>query len=220
MTVQEIIDAALARSMEFGANTPSSANVSRQRIQAHQEVLFAMIADVNPAYVGRDGVLGLSGGQCDTALLSPVPMRITRVFVADHGTSTLTNGYKVNVVPIDDLRSALAPRVTLRDGILAQVGAELANVVSLRVYYAKRPAALPLMTDRPELPEQYHEILVVDLTKQLIRKSIGLNATSRAEIVEILEGEYGEILADLQTHLRNYNFAETARHGRTARPAQ
>lgn len=217
MTVQEIIDAALARGAEFGAQFPNSLDVSRRRIQAHQEVLFAHAADINRDYVGRDAVLALTDGACDTGLLDPKPMRIVRVFVEDAGTSGITAGRKINIVPIDDLVSALAPRATLRDGLIAQVAAELADVVSIRVWYSKRPAELTDPTVVPQLPTQYHELLVIDLAKQLVRKTIGLSDTSRDDILEVLQTEYDDMFGDYTAHLRNYNFAETARHGRTAR---
>lgn len=217
MTVQEIVDAALARGAEFQATFPNSFDVSRRRVQAHQQVLFSHAADVNRDYVGADAVLVLTTGACDTKLLTPKPMRIVRVFIEDAGTSGIATGRKVNIVPIDDLVSALAPRATLRDGIIAQVGTELAGVTSVRVWYSRQPAAIPLATNVPELPDQYHELLVIDLAMQMVRKTIGLSATSRDDILQVLQLEYQDMYGDFTEHLKNYNFAETARHGRTAR---
>src|SRR5690606_12653851 len=138
------------------------------------------------------------------------------VQIGDPGASSYAAGKKDNIVPVDDLDSALAPRATFRDGLFEQVAADPANVTALTVFYTKRPTELTAGDGVPELTVQIHELLVVDLTKSLVRKTIGLNATSRKEIIEILEVEETELLAAFDNHIINYNYAEVSRFGRTA----
>jgi hypothetical protein len=216
MTVQEIYEQALARASEFSEKVPNTFSVTVARMTQRQEQLFARIAEKNRDYSGRDGEVTLTAGVGDSATLDPLPMRVYHVQIGDPGASSYAAGKKVNIVPVDDLDCALAPRATFRDGLFSQVATDLANVTSLTVFYAKRPTELTAEDDVPELPVQFHELLVVDLTKSLVRKTIGLNATSRKEIIEILEVEETELLAAFDNHIINYNYAEVSRFGRTA----
>ena len=216
MTVDEILEASLARLMEFTDKVPGTGHSDLARLNQRQEQLFAVIADVNRDYSGRDAVLTLTAGAADTATLSPQPMRITDVRIENPGASLYLAGRKVHVVPVDDRDCELPPRMTLRDGVLAQVATDLADVTSVRVFYARRPLYLTLRTETPDLPEQYHELLVIDLAKMKVRKMLNLAAQARTDILALFKAEEEELEADFQQHLRNYNFAETARHARTA----
>lgn len=216
MTVDQIIEAALARAMEFSKSVPNTFSVSLARLNAHQEQLFADTADQNRDYFGADGVLVLTTGACDTGTLNPLPMRVVRVVVSNPGTSGYLAERKINIVPIDDVTAANAPRATLRGGLITQVGTELATVTSVKVYYSRRPTVLTAKGDTPDFPAQYHDLLVIDLTKQLIRKTVGLTATARDEVVQVIQTEYDEIAAMFAQHLRNFNYAETSRFGATA----
>jgi hypothetical protein len=217
MTVQEIVEAALARAMEFSDKVPNTFSVSVGRMNQRHQQLFARIAERNRDYAGRDAELTLTAGACDTADLDPLPMRISLVTIDDPGSSSWPVGRPVKVVPVDDLDCALPPRMTLRDGILQQVGTDLQGVTSVRVWYAKRPADLESGADVPAMPAQYHELLVIDLAKSMIRKTIALNATSRKEILDVFTVEEEEVLADFDAHLRNFQYAEVSRFGRTTR---
>lgn len=218
MTGDEIIEAALARCAEFGSNIPSGKLVDLNRMRSRQYQLFARMAQVNADYVGLDAILALTTGSCDTGDLDPLPMRIWYVEVADPGTSTLTAGDKVAIVPVDDQRTDVPPRVTLRNGILAQVDDDLDGVASLQIFYAKQPAALTTLADTPELPVQFHELLVIDLAKTKVRKMLELEQGTRDVILKLFNEEEKELLADLDEHLVNYNAAEITRFGRTAGP--
>lgn len=218
MNVGQIIEAALARAMEFHQNIPNTESVSIRRIDAHQQELFAYTAGIAREYIGRSGVLTLAAGIADTADLNPLAMRIVLVRIQDEGSSDYEALQRVNIIPVDDPDAALAPRATLRDGLITGYDGELDDVTSLMVDYCKRPGTLTVAADVPEFAVQYHEILVIDLTKQMIRKTIGLNSTSREEILEILQEEYDETLGQYEAHLRNFSFAEVSRHGRTAPP--
>lgn len=216
MTVQEIYEAALARAMEFSQVVPNTFSVSVSRMRQRQEQLFARIAAENRDYAGRAAVLPLAAGIADTATLDPPPMRIYRVVVADPGASGYASGSKVAIVPVDDLECEVAPRATLRDGMLEGVALDLFDVVSVTVFYSRRPDSLEHASDVPDLPEQFHELLVIDLAKSLIRKTIGLNATSRKEIMDVLSLEEDELLEQFSEFLLKFNYAEVTRFGRTA----
>lgn len=216
MTVDEIVVAALARATEFSDKVPSTKSVYMARIQARQEQLFARIASLSREYAGRDGVLALVGGAADTVLLNPRAMRITDVQIAVPGTSAYTAGERVNLVPAEDIESGLPPRMTLRDGVLKDAADDLTGVTSIRVFYARRPTAISDLAQVPESPEQYHELYVIDLAKSAIRKTLGLAATARKDVLDLLTQEEDELLADFDAHLRSFNYAETSRFGPSA----
>jgi hypothetical protein len=214
VTLDEVVDAALARAMEFSATVPHTRSVCYRRVNARQQQLFTMIAGWNPAYSGAVETLALTAGACDLSDLDPAAERVTDVRIEDIGTSPYANGQQVNIVRIEDQTyAALPPRATLRDFVLEGVGNDLALVTSVTVAHARRAATLALGDDDIEISDGFSELLVLDLAKHMIAKHLAMPQAERAAVLELWNAEEADLLATYQTHVRQYGFAETARHG-------
>lgn len=209
MQLEQIVQAALARATEFSDAVPSTRAVLYRRVAARQRQLAARAAEVNPDFLGADDTVAVEGGAADLRELDPTPLQITDVLVA--AGAGYPAGTRVALVPIAEPESGLAPRATLRDGVVRGVAGELDAVTSLRVCYARQPDAPEQATDEPELPPaEFHELLVVDLTKQMLAK-VGKLAGAAAEA---LAAEEAELTADFERYLRTYNRAAVSRFAR------
>ncbi|KKK77831.1 hypothetical protein LCGC14_2849660, partial [marine sediment metagenome] len=132
-----------------------------------------------------------------------------------------TNGDEVNVVQLNDVAAAaLAPRVTLRNQILKQVGTDLALVTSVRLYYSRRPFRLTDSEDGSttvDFPEQWEELLVIDLAKWITRKATNPPLEQRTAALVSLDAEEQETLANFEQEVTSFtSAAETGRFMRTA----
>ncbi len=183
-----------------------------RRVSARQQALFAHIAALNAEYAGRSAVLPLAGGSASLDALNPAAERVTNILVSDPGTSGYAAGQRVNLVTVDDTEAALAPRAFLRDHTLTGYNAELNLVASVTVMYSRRPTAIAAGTDTIDLPEQFHELLVVDLTKHLVKKMLGFGRTIPPEVLTLLDAEEAELLGDLDRHVQSYAAAEQSRY--------
>jgi hypothetical protein len=223
MLVEDICNAALARCAEFNARVPSTRSVMARRINARQQQLFSHIADQEPEYFGRTEEVILAANGYDLSLLSPQAERVTHVEIADEGTSTYTAGDKVSVVPIMDQGTELPPRCTIRDFLLEGVTDapsgvnDLDGVTSLTVHHSKRAATIDDTAQTSEMPDQFDELLVIDLAKHLMRKAPGVDADLRKLALSSFEAEEEELMGDLDRHLEHWRYAETARHGHSQR---
>lgn len=211
MTAEEIVVAALARCSEFGLPVPNTRSVSYRRIDRRTQQLMVRVAEIDPEYHGTSEDVALAAGVADLTGLATPAERVHHVTIADAGTSALAVGTKVNIVPADDLASALAPRALLRDYQLVAVGTDLDGVAALTVHYAKRPATVSAATDEPELPDHFHELLVVDLALQLTRKALGAPEELRGSVLELLKAEEDELLGDLARHVERFASLRAAR---------
>jgi hypothetical protein len=217
MLVNDVCDAALARCAEFNARVPSTRSVMARRINARQQQLFAHIADQEPEYFGRSETVALAAGSYDLSMLDPQAERITYVEIADEGASSYAAGDRVAVVPVMDKDTELAPRCTIRDFILEGVSGDLDDVTSVTVHHSKRAATITEPSEMTEMPDQFDELLVIDLTKHLLTKAPGLDPEMRKFAIGSLETEEREMMGDLDRHLEHWRYAETARHGHSQR---
>lgn len=221
MLVDEVCTAALARCAEFNARVPSTRSVMVRRINARQQQLFAHIADNEPEYFGRSEVVPLTANAFDLSTLDPQAERVTYVEIYDEGTSAYAPGDPVAVVAVMDKGAELAPRCLIRDFILEGVEEngvnDLEGVTSLNLHHSKRAATIDDPAQTTEMPDQFDELLVIDLTKHLITKAPGLDADLRKFIIGTLEAEEGEMIGDLDRHLEHWRYAERSRHGHSQR---
>ncbi len=220
MTLEEITVAALSRGAEFSNEFPSTRSVHYRRIGMREQQLMVRAAEINVDYFGKSTSIALVAGAANLSTLNPVAERISGVRINDVGTSVYTTGRRVNIVPIDDSSySGLAPRATLRDYILTQVGTDLDGVTSVLVDYSKRPSIKAVGGDVPELPVQFHELFVIDDVKSMLRR-IGWKAGSPEvqKAYAMMVEEENEYLADFESHIERFQLAEESRFGRTARP--
>jgi hypothetical protein len=226
-TVDELVDQALARALEFGDGFPSTRSLLYRRLGVRQQQLFATAARVNPEYFGTSTVRNVDPtGTVDLKTLgdpnapNPVPAveTISRIEIADPGTSGLNPGTEINIVPLTDPDAAFPPRVTIRDGIIRQVGNELQGVTSIRIYYSRRPFRIgPTDGNREiELPEPFHELLVVDLARWMLRKQATIPTEVRQIALAALDAEEQEMLANFLASVKEITTpAERGRFGRT-----
>jgi hypothetical protein len=223
MTFDEIVDNGKARALDFGATFPSTKRVLYRRIEIHQQELFSQATRVNPDYFGvsATGTLDATGAtdikdQQASVNVDPAA-NITRVEVEDAGTHpTLVTGDEIHVVSLNDIEVAFPPRMTLRNFILRQVGTDLAGVVSVRASYGYRPEnkATPLDgSEVAELPAVYQELLVIDLTKWMVRMTLALETQIKAAALAALSEEEGEMVGAFMAEVTDYAGAQVSRFG-------
>ena len=224
-TVDDLVTAALSRAADFGAAYPGSRSVLYRRLSNRLHQLYVVAARWNPEYFGVSAVGTLDSGGVSFSTMGAsggtyAPELVSRVEIADKGTSSYTNGDEVNVVQLNDPGAALAPRVTVRNQALQQVGTDLANVISLRMYYSRRPFRLTFDEDGTttvDFPEQFEELPVIDLTKWVTRKATNPPLEQRTAALVSLDAEEQEALANFEQEVTSFtSAAETGRFVRTA----
>lgn len=210
MIARNAIAAAMARCTDLGAAV-SAKSVSYARIQQRQAQLFAFIATVHPDYMGTEATVALAGGEYDLAELVPAAERVTDVRISNPGSSGHLAQDKVNLILLDDRDAMLAPRAVIRSGILKGIDSDLAGVATVTIYYSKRPAAVITPDTELEIPEQFQDLLVLDLAKQMIRKVLDVEPARLSGWLELLSGEEKSLLASLTDHVKHFVYGEQRR---------
>lgn len=217
MTVQEAIDAAKARCAELGVEVPGTLSLLVDRISQTQQRIFAKGAQWNPDYFGTCVVGTLDGLAMDVlAIIDPleIPETITRIEIADAGSSVWPAGQEVAVVTLSDRDAEVAPRATVRRKVIASVGDDLAGVISLRVFYS--PAPLPLVvTDlahKLEIPRPHDALVPLDLTLYLIDKLPEATPAVQAGRASV-QAEFTDALNAFESHVRSYVMTTRTRFG-------
>ena len=103
------------------------------------------------------------------------------------------------MVSIADKDADVAPRITVRDFIIRGVGTDFTGVVSIRIFYPRIPDMVAFTengTTEIELLEQHQELLIIDLTKDLLRKTIQMVPEVKTAATGILDSEETKALAD------------------------
>jgi len=223
-TVNDLVTAALSRAADFGAAYPGSRSVLYRRLSNRLHQLYAAAARWNPEYFGVSAVGTLDSGGVSFSTMGAsggtyAPELVSRIEIADKGTSSYTNGDEVNLVQLNDPDAALPPRVMVRNQALQQVGTDLTDVTSLRMYYSRRPFRLAADDGDTtvDFPEQFEELLVIDLTKWITRKATNPPLEQRAAALASLDAEEQETLANFEQEVVSFtSAAETGRFMRTA----
>lgn len=212
MTADDAIDAALARCTDLGLTVPSARSVAYRRLGIRQGQLFSRIATTYPDYLGRSAPAVLSGGAFSLATLAPGVERVTDVRVLLPGSSGLTVGDRVNLILLDDADAMLPPRATIRDQELRGIENDLTGVTSLTIHYARRPSVTTILPATPlELPEQFQDLLVIDLARQMIGKLLDVEPTRREGFLTLLGSEESSLLQTLDDHVRHFVYGEQRR---------
>jgi hypothetical protein len=229
-TVEELTIQALARCAEYGNDYPTTRSVLYRRLGVRQQQLFAAAARANPEYFGATalGTLDSNGAISlstlgDPAAADPTPNMelLSRIEVAanDGSEGALDVGTEVHVVVVTDaLHAVLPPRVTVRGGVIASVGSDLAHVTQLFVYYSRRPFRLNYddKATLVELPEPFQELLVIDLARFNLRKMASLTKEVRQVALAALDAEEQEGVANFIAAVQAFTSAvETGRFSRT-----
>jgi hypothetical protein len=223
MTPEEVRIAALAECAEFGDNFPSTKSVCYRRIGVRQQQLFDVADEVNPDFFGvcAEGVVvagtlnlrELLAGTVEVGVGETVPaaaQRLQRIEVkeltGDPEDAVYAVGDEVSIIPLSEIAdgAAVAPRVTYRDGVLRQVGTDLATVARLEVFYSRRPAAVSLGSETVELPEPYGELLVFDLAKMLVRRATAVDAQVRDSAIAVFDQLEKDLLDGFKAHVLSY----------------
>lgn len=212
MLFEDVRQAALARLGEFTDKFPHGTQVPYRRIGVRQQELYAIAAHENPEYAGECAVGDVVSGAINFATMSPPvkdPERITRVEINTLGASPPASyavGMEITVVPIAD-PDGIAPRATLRNGVLKGVAGELDQVTKVEVFYPYRPeptAANETGAREVEIADPYSELLVIDLARDYVRKALQLGATDRTAIIGLLNEEEAPLVASWLAHVREY----------------
>lgn len=222
MTSEDIAIMALGRAIEFSNHVPTTRSVMYRRISIRQQQLFIRAAKINPDWAGVKATAPLVAWDGSFALdladlVSPAEAAdlVTRIEIADKGTSAYANGQEVNIVTLADPGCADAPRVVIRNRVVMAYGNDLAGVASLAIYYSRIPIAIqPTDGDCDvELYEPHVELLVVDLARHLLQKTIALAAAERQAAIAGLDAEEKDLLEQFDEHVRRYSDATASRFG-------
>lgn len=220
MTSEEIAVMALSRAIEFSSKVPSARSVAYRRIGVRQQQLYTRAAKLNPEWSGVKAtaatVLWEGLRALDLADLVDTPLDlITRIEVTAPGTSALLAGQEINIVTLADPGVADAPRVVVRNRVIQAYNNELDGVDTISVYYPHIPRSI-LATEggvAVELYPPHDELLVIDLTRHLLQKTIALDAGSRTAAITALDAEETPMLEQFDEHVRRYSDATLSRFG-------
>jgi len=209
LTCDAIADLAIERVSEFTKTYPKSRASMFRRIGVRQQQLVLVATDANQDYYGVVSTANVdhaSGDRVDLADIAdpvPTPEQIQRVEVNAISGGGPAIGTNIAIVPLGDLNAEDAPRATLRHQILKGVGADLALVNEIRVYYALMPKAY-LATDgatATEIPAPHDELLVVDLAMWLVNAARGIDPTERDKALGQLANEETGLLEGWKLHV-------------------
>jgi len=222
-TVEDVVVAALARCGDLGIPTGGTRSVMYRRASIRQQQLFSEVAKRNPEYFGQVALGTLVNGavNIDTMVLSNVTEceAVYRIEVGAQTTPTppavdlYATDQKVSLVSVNDPNAGLAPRVTIQNRVIRQVGTDLATVTKVRVYYSTRPAMMTAATSAVELPSPFEEVLVIDLAIWLIKQSAEVNDARKAVVLPALVGEQKEMETALLEHVLSFVSAFEGRFG-------
>lgn len=217
MTPEQICVAAMGICSDYTDSYPTTRSIMYQRISSRQRELFAHIATIDPEFYGAEVVAEVVDGALNIGALEqsgdvyPVE-RIEEVRIEEPGDSELEAGARVSLVLVTDIEASLPPRATLRSGVIRQVGSELAGVESLLVYYSRRPRTIgPDGSGTIELLEPFQFLLVYDLAKDLIRRTVGIEGAAKAASFELLDRVEKELTDALGEHITHAARARESR---------
>lgn len=223
MTAEEMAILAMARTSEITQHYPATRSLMYRRMSLRQRELMASAAKANPDYYGVCAISTLDSEAATDLndITEPVPTpELVSVFrIEDAGDSQWTHGQEITIVPSSQLDCELPPRATLRDLVFQGVDDDLDGVVSIEIVYSRLSAPLgPLDGDSVlELQAPWDDLLLIDLTRHLIRKATRLPQDIIASVIAGLDAEEGPIVAAYLEHVINYVPLTTRFQRRTAR---
>jgi hypothetical protein len=211
LSCEDVVQLGLARVQEYTRSHPAVRSVLYRRISTRQQELAAMAARVNRDYFGAAADAVLVGGAADlNDIVTPVPTpeMIQRIEVSTVVAGAVPAvGDEISIVRLSDPTAELAPRVTLRSGVLRAVGADLNNVTGIKVYFSKLPDALLVTepgTTLVALPAPYDQLLVLDISSLIVERTQHGDPLDpiRQSVAEGLKKEIAEWEAKWIAHVR------------------
>jgi hypothetical protein len=205
MTYEEVVVQGMARVEDFARSYPAVRSVLYRRIGIRQGELALMAARANRDYFGVASIATLAAGAADLNDIAepvPAPELIQKITVNAVGAGAASAvGDEVSIVRLGDETAEEAPRVTIRSGVIRQVGNDLANVTSLKVYYSRLPA-MPLATENGAslvaIPDPYSELLVLDIAERVVDRAMrgeGANDPARKLVADEIKEWEGKWMA-------------------------
>ena len=206
-TVERIVEEALVECSAYYQSPFNVRSVLYDRASLREAQLFDLANARNPGLFAASAIAEVVQGAVNARELltgtvtvdegetPPEPaQRIIVVRVEDAGTSPYAYGDEVNIVPLDEpTTSAYPPRVTYASGVFSQVGTDLDGVAKLRFHYSRRPQPMRLASDPVSLPEPYSRLLVYDLAKFMVRRTVAVPLDVRTFVM----GMFGELEKEL-----------------------
>lgn len=205
MTPEEIKQLAYSILGDWGINVEHTPNaLMYDRMSSRQRELFAWVNALNPDYFGECAVAGIVDNayvnldSLEVLTQGPYPVDTIQVVrIADPGTSDYISGQRVRIVRIDDWRE-LAPRMTYRSRVLRGIGDDMVGVVSITVWYTRRPRPIgPDGSGVIELPEPWHDLLALDLARFLLQHS----PDDVAPCLAYIDAEESQRMKGFETHI-------------------
>lgn len=221
MTPEDICVAAMGICSDYTDSYPTTRAIMYQRISSRQRELFAHIATIDPEFYGEEIIAEMSSpGALNVGALEqsgdvyPVE-RIEEVRISDAGSSSdRETGERITLVRVADADAYFPPRATYRSGVLRQVGNDLDGVASLLIYYSRRPRTIgPDGRGEIELLEPFQYLLVYDLAKDLVRRTVGIEGKVKAAVVEMVGAAETELMTALGEHITHSARAREDRFG-------
>ena len=209
MRAEEAVVQALARAGTVSDTVPATRSLYYRRLGVRQQELFARAAVLAPDFYGTCAKGALIDGAADFADMQPPVMRpeaITRVEISDGGESEYEPGTRVRMVRLGEEHAAEKPRAVIRDRVFRSVGSDLDGVAEIMVYYPRSPE--PIGPDGKdvelEIPAPFDELLVIDLARYALSKTLDIEPETRVAAIQALSEEEAALLAQFDAHVRNY----------------
>jgi hypothetical protein len=218
VTPEEVAIAAIGLCADYTNDFPTTRALMYRRISARQRELFSHVATLDPEVYGAEILVDLEDGFVNLSALEqsedvyPIE-RIEEVQIAEVGSSLVrVAGEKVSLVRVSDPGVAFPPRATYRSGVLRQVADDLAGVASLRIFYSRRPRTIqPDGSGEIEFLEPFQELLIYDLARDLIRRTVGLEGEQKGDLVAMLDEVEKEMMDSLASHISHAGLAREDR---------
>lgn len=210
MTADEIRRAALGVVSDYTDNYPTTKATAFKRISVRQRELWLMASKWEPEYTGASATGVLDGnGDVDLLLMENHDTfraeNIGIVEINDKGTSDYSTGDRITVIRAGEAHAHLAPRMTLRDRMLRQVGTDLDGVTSITVHYSRLPDTIGSDgSGTIELVEPFDYLLVWDLAADLIRRTIDMDGERKAAALSVVSKAEAALLQSFQAHVQSY----------------
>lgn len=220
MTADEVLESAMSICTDLGATVPSAKSVWYRRLGIRQGQIFTLITNIDPDYFGVSSVVTLVAQAYALSGLTPKCDRVNDVRVLDPGSSGLRLKERVNLVQLEDADAHIPPRAVIRDQVLVGLDSDLSGVASVTIHYARRPAASASIVGASviELPDQFTDLLTLDLARQMLRKLLDVEPARRDGWLELLSGAEADLLGVLDTHVRYFVGGEQRRFSPASPP--
>lgn len=226
MTPRELLEQAFSYLGEWGIGV---GNIARgplyQRMSARQRELFILANSIDPEFYGQCVVVLLDNGGADLSDLAeeeeiyPIEsIQVVRIHedpgVPEDPPDPAIPGYpvgtRVRLVRTHDTRE-LPPRMVLRNHILQGVGTDFDTVVSVKIWYSRRPHNIPMDGDGTvDLEEPHSVLLALDLAKYILSRDPALTTSAAMAHFTTLESQELELF---KAHIGNAYRALEARFG-------